>query len=115
MLGEGQDESVVKVVVFVILVLVIILICHLIGKAIEKVAGLTVLGGVNRIFGAIFCLLKIALLFIAIASLAKSSLEAMQIPEPEWLSQSKLYALLNQAAEQILPFVKNMFSKIAVK
>ena len=114
-LGEGQDESVVKVVVFVILVLVIILICHLIGKAIEKVAGLTVLGGVNRIFGAIFCLLKIALLFIAIASLAKSSLEAMQIPEPEWLSQSKLYALLNQAAEQILPFVKNMFSKIAVK
>lgn len=111
-LGEGQNESVVKVVVFIVLVIVIILICHLLGKALEKVLGLTVLGGVNRLFGAIFCVLKIALLLIAIASLTKSSLEAMQIATPEYLSQSKIYALLLQAADQILPFVKEMFGKI---
>ena len=111
-LGEGQDESVVKVVVFIVLVIVIILICHLLGKALEKVLGLTVLGGVNRFFGAIFCLLKVALLLIAVASLTKSTLEAMQIATPDYLSQSKFYGLLNQAAEQILPFIKEMFSKI---
>lgn len=111
-LGEGQDESVVKVVVYIVLVLAIILICHLIGKGLEKVLGLTVLGGVNRFFGALFCLLKIAVLLIAIASLTESALQAMQIETPEYLAQSKFYALLNQAADKILPFIKEMFGKI---
>ena len=109
---KDGNESVIKVVVFIVLVVVIILICHLLGKALEKVFGLTVLGGVNRLFGAIFCLLKIALLLIALASLTKSSLEAMQIPVPEYLAQSKIYALLLQAADQIMPFVKDIFGKI---
>ncbi|MBR4802461.1 MAG: CvpA family protein [Bacteroidales bacterium] len=111
-LPEGNSEAVVKAVVFIVLVIIIIIICHLIGKAIEKVAGLTVLGGVNRLFGAIFCLLKIALLLVAVASLTKSALESMQIAQPEYLTQSKAYIFLNDIAEQILPFVKNMFSKM---
>ena len=38
---EDNSEAIVKAVVFVLLVIIIILICHLIGKGLEKVAGIT--------------------------------------------------------------------------
>ncbi|MBP5693736.1 MAG: CvpA family protein [Bacteroidales bacterium] len=110
---EDNSEAIVKAVVFVLLVIIIILICHLIGKGLEKVAGITVLGGVNRFFGAVFCLLKAALFLVALASLTENALQAMQVAPPEYLTQSKTYALLNQVADQILPFVKEIFAKIA--
>lgn len=111
-LGAEDSAATVKIVAFILLTVLIIIICHYIGKLLEKVMNLTILGGLNKFLGAIFCMAKVALIFIVVASLVKNGLQAMNVETPEILKTSKAYEYLNTAAEQILPFVKNIFQNL---
>ena len=111
--GAQDSASAVKIVSFILLVVVIIIVCHLLGKLLEKVMNLTVLGGLNKFLGAVFCVVKVALILVAVASLVDGALETMNVEVPEVLKASKAYAYLNAAADKIMPFVKQLFSNIS--
>jgi membrane protein required for colicin V production len=110
--GAEDSASAIKMGCFILLVVLIIIICHLLGKLMEKVMNLTILGGLNKFLGAVFCDLKVALILVAVAALVKNGLEAANVESPEVLGSSKAYAYLNSAAEHILPFIKQMFAKM---
>ena len=111
--GAQDSASAVKIVSFILLVVVIIIVCHLLGKLLEKVMNLTVLGGLNKFLGAVFCVVKVALILVAVASLVDGALETMNVEVPEVLKASKAYAYLNAAADKIMPFVRQLFSNIS--
>lgn len=111
--GAQDSASAIKIASFILIVVLIIIVCHLIGKLLEKVMNLTVLGGLNKFLGAVFCILKVALILVAVASLVDNGLETMNVEVPEVLKASKAYAYLNAAADKIMPFVKQMFANMA--
>ena len=112
LIGAQDSANAVKIITFVVLVILIIIICHYIGKLLEKVMNLTILGGLNKLLGAVFCILKVGLLFVAIISLINSGLQAANTEVPEVLKESKSYAYMNTAADNLMPFVKKIFSDI---
>ncbi len=111
-LGAQDSASAVRIVAFILLTVLIIIICHYIGKLLEKVIDLTILGGLNKFLGAVFCIAKVALILIVAASLVENGLEAMNVETPDILKTSKAYAYLNTAADNLMPFVKNLFKNL---
>ena len=111
-INAEDSESAVKIVTFILLIVLIIIICHLIGKGLEKVINLTILGGLNKFLGAVFCVLKVALILVALASLVENGLREMNVEEPQVLKQSQAYGYFNMVADKLVPFVKNIFPKL---
>lgn len=110
LLGAQDSENAVKIITFAVLFILIIIICHYIGKLLEKAFSLTIIGGLNKFLGAVFCVLKTAVILIAAASLIHSGIEAANIDVPEVLKDCKSYQLLNTAADNLLPYVKKIFN-----
>jgi len=105
-----NSANTVKIITFAVLVILIIIICHLIGKLLDKVTNMTILGGVNRVLGALFSVLKVMLILIVIVSLINNGLLSTEFEVPDIVKSSYSYQYLNQAADIIIPFVKDIFS-----
>ncbi len=111
-LPDDASDSIVRAVIFVLILILVIFICSWIGKIIDKAVKLTILSGINRILGAVFCLLKVGIILIALASLTGSVITVADIEPPAVLKQSSAYEYLNSVADNILPFIKNMFTNL---
>lgn len=101
--GENVSMSVIKIIVYALIVIAIIILCHLIGRVLDKVMKLTVLGAFNTIFGAVFCLAKVLFVLAVIASI----LDYCGI---EGLKESSAFRFLLKIADIVFPFIKRVFS-----
>ena len=110
--GDANTLAVTKVVVYIVLVVLIIFLCHFLGKILDKAISLTILGGLNKLLGAVFCLLKALVILVALASLTNSFLQTTGTPVPEYLQESISYPILNNIADKALPFVQNIFQNL---
>jgi membrane protein required for colicin V production len=96
------SENATKTASFVLTFLALLLITHLLAKALTKIASLMLLGGINKIFGVLFGVLKtVGLLALLLAYLAEHS------PLDQWVSQeqedpSKLYEPIKSAGQTLL-------------
>ena len=114
LLSFGPDQKIaVNVVTFIVLLILIVIGCHLLARLIEKGVKKTALGTMNRVFGAVFCLIKIVVLLMALASLAHSGIETANVETPKFLAESQGYSLLYGWANSILPFIKALFANLA--
>lgn len=107
--GSSEASGIIKIVVYILLVILIIILCHFIGKLLDKVMKLTVLGTFNTILGAIFGLFKVLFILAVLASLINYSFEAMDLGGLEPLRKSEAFRLLLKIADFIFPFLKNLF------
>ena len=96
------SENATKTASFVLTFLSLLILTHLFAKALTKVASLMLLGGINKIFGVLFGVLKTAaLLALLLAYLSQhSSLD-------RWVSQEKdapsvLYEPIKSAGQSLL-------------
>lgn len=102
------SEQVLRIVAFALIFIIVIIGLALLGKLLEAAIKLVMLGWVNRLLGAVFAIIK-WLLVMGLIILAFNALnENFQLIKPENMSGSKLYPLLNEFANAVFPYLKNL-------
>lgn len=104
------SEQVLKVVAFTLILILVFLILAAIGKALEGVFRLVMLGWLNKLLGVVFALIKTGLV-VGLAIMAFDSLNATFnfVKEPV-LAESVLYPPLRKIAYEVFPYIKDMLT-----
>lgn len=104
------SEQVLKIVAFALILVFVFLALGLLGKLLESVLKLVMLGWINRLLGVVFSLMK-AFLIIGLVIIAFNSLNSsFGIVNPEVISDSVLYGPLKNLADAVFPYIKNMLT-----
>lgn len=109
--GGEHSLDIIKIVVYVVLLIIIVILCKLLGKLLDKVFNLTILGVVNKVLGAVFCLLKVILILAVVASLINYIGETMSLDSVKNLKESQSFSYLLQVSDKVLPYLKSMLYK----
>lgn len=104
------SEQVLKVVAFTLILVAVFLVLAALGKALEGIIRLVMLGWLNKLLGVVFSLLK-CLLILGLIVLAFNSLNStIQLIKPEYLADSILYGPIRDLANSVFPYVKEMIT-----
>ena len=106
----SASEQVLKIVAFAIILLAVFLALAAIGKLIEGMFKLVMLGWLNKLLGVVFALLKAALI-VGLIIIAFTSLnETFHFVKEVTLNESVLYPPLKKIAFDVFPYLKDMLS-----
>ena len=104
------SEQIIRIVAFALVLIGAFVILGLVGKALESILKLTLLGWLNKLLGMVFSALKviliIGLVFISFHTVAVSS----GIVNPEIIHSSTLYGPISDIANSVFPYIKNILS-----
>ncbi|WP_149304296.1 CvpA family protein [Pareuzebyella sediminis] len=90
------EERYVNIAAFVITFLAIVFIVHIAARLLTKIANLAMLGLLNKIAGAIFGALKVAIILGALLIFFERVNESADVVENETMNQSVLYRPLKE-------------------
>ena len=110
LLGPSVPEGTVRIIVYIILAVLFIILFNWLGRLLEKVMNLTILGGLNKVLGAVFSLLKAVVVAMIIASIIDQSPESLGLSKCAFIKESKIYPILVHQAELFFPFIKSLFA-----
>ena len=97
------DESMIQLVAFAGTFLIILVALIFLGKAMTKIAETLALGFFNKIVGAIFGLLKYALILSVVLLVFDQVNASMKFTEKEKISSSVLYDPVKNLAPSLFP------------
>lgn len=104
------SEQVLKVVAFALILIVVFLVLAALGKALEGMFRLVMLGWLNKLLGVVFALLKTGLI-VGLAIMAFSSLnDTFKFVQESVLNESVLYPPLKKLAFEVFPYLKDMLT-----
>ena len=104
------SEQVLKIIAFALILVVVFIVLGLLGRLLESILKIVMLGWINKLLGLLFSLLK-AVLIIGLIILAFSSLNSsIGLVKPEVIGSSALYEPVKDIAEAIFPYIKNMLT-----
>ena len=104
------SEQVLKIIAFALILVVVFIVLGLLGRLLESILKIVMLGWINKLLGLLFSLLK-AVLIIGLIILAFSSLNSsIGLVKPEVIEGSALYEPVKDIAEAIFPYIKNMLT-----
>jgi len=106
------SEPIMHVIAFVVIMIVTVLIFRLIGKGVEAIVKLVLLGWLNKLLGIVFAVLKIGLILGLIIIVFNTINSQVGIVKEEVLSSSVLYEPLKNLAYSIFPYFKELLTKI---
>lgn len=100
------SDQVLKVISFIIILIVVVLVLYLVGKLLEKMLKLVMLGWMDKLLGVILSLLK-GLVVIGLLIVVFNSLNTnFHLVADEKLEGSVLYPALKDATYTIFPYLK---------
>ena len=103
-------QNTLHIILFAVIFILVVILAHLIGKGIESIAKLSLLGWVNRLLGFLFGALKaIVILGVVVYAINYLNNSFNLIPK-EILSNSKGYGFLLHFTKEFFPFLHNLFS-----
>jgi membrane protein required for colicin V production len=104
------SEQAMKVISFAVILTAVFLILGLIGRMLEGLFNLVMLGWLNRLLGVAFsaikCLLVLGLLVVVFNSINAT----FGFVKPEALADSVLYPVVKDTADTIFPYLKTIFT-----
>lgn len=104
------SEQVIKIVSFALVLVAVFIVLGLLGKALEGILKLVMLGWLNRLLGVVFSLAK-CVLILGLVVLAFNSLNAtFGLVKPSVMSDSVLYPVIKDLADAVFPYLKNLLS-----
>ena len=104
------SEQVLKLVSFAIVMIVVFIILGLIGKLLDGIIKLVMLGWINRLLGAAFALAK-AILILGLLMLVFNSLNAnFNFVDPQVIEESVLYPILKGISDTVFPYLKSIIT-----
>ncbi|MCF1190480.1 CvpA family protein [Mangrovimonas sp. AS39] len=99
------EENTISIVAFAITFLIIVLAIALAGKALTKLADFAALGILNRLLGAIFGGLKIALILSALLVIYGKYNDTIDLGQEEHMKDSVLYEPVRSLLPTIFPII----------
>ena len=104
------SDQVLKLVSFGIILVLVFLALAALGKALEGVFKLVMLGWLNKLLGVVFALLKTGLI-VGLVIMAFSSLnDNFKFVQESVLNESILYPPLKKIAFEVFPYLKDMLT-----
>lgn len=105
-----MSQQTLHIIMFAVIFIAVLVLAHFLGKLIEGLVKLSMLGWLNRILGLLFGAMK-AIVILSVAVYAVNWLNGMfHIIPQDFLDNSKGYGLLATFAKEFFPFLHNMFS-----
>ncbi|TAJ15165.1 CvpA family protein [Marinilabiliaceae bacterium JC017] len=104
-LSEYLQSGYIGLIAFFVTFLLIVVGVHLVAKMVDKMIKALALGPVNRIFGALFSLLKYAFIVSVLLSVFNSFDRSFKVIPDEQKESSKLYEPLSLLAPTIFPYL----------
>ncbi len=95
------DERYINIAAFVITFVIIVLAVHLLGKFLTKIADFAMLGLLNKIAGALFGALKVAVIVGALLVFIDRANNSLGLVKNETVQQSVLYEPIKEIGEFI--------------
>lgn len=106
------SEQVLKVVAFALILVLVFLALAALGKMLEGMFKLVMLGWLNKLLGVIFALLKTGLI-VGLVIMAFSSLnDNFRFVQESVLDESVLYPPLKKLAFEVFPYLKDMLTLV---
>ena len=104
------SEQVLKLVAFALILVVVFLALAALGKVLEGMFKLVMLGWFNKLLGLVFALLKTGLI-VGLAIIAFNSLnETFNFVQESVLNESVLYPPLKKLAYEVFPYLKDLLT-----
>lgn len=109
-LGDAFDvsEKIMPLISFAITFIAIVVVVFMLAKMLQKIINMVALGFINRAAGALFGMLKFALIMSVIINFANIINNQINFIEPEMKNSSILYEPTEKVAQIIIPALKNI-------
>jgi membrane protein required for colicin V production len=104
------SEQVLKLVAFAIILIVVFLVLAALGKMLEGVFRLVMLGWLNKLLGVLFALLKTALIVGLLIITFTSVNDTFKFVQESVLNESVLYPPLKKLAFEVFPYLKEILT-----
>ena len=102
-------NTIIDILSFTIIFILVVLVVTFVGRLVEGIVKIILLGWLNRLLGVIFAVIKYALIFSVIIYLL-SALDSIYDFLPDNLTgESKLYVALESFAPKVFPHIKQLF------
>ena len=104
------SEQVLRLVAFALILVLVFLVLAALGKMLEGVIKLVMLGWLNKLLGVVFALLKTGLI-VGLVIMAFSSLnDSFKFVQESVLNESIMYPPLKKLAFEVFPYLKDMLT-----
>lgn len=103
-------EQALKITSFCLIFLGVIIVLLILGKLMEKVIKLIMLGWLNRLLGAVLSLLKWILVMGIVVIAFNAVNKSLGLVKPETIAQSHLYQMLMDIADTVFPYLKKLLT-----
>ena len=100
--------TVLHIIAFALILTIVMLVLPLIGKAIEKVVKLAMLGWLNKLLGIVFALLKAVLIIGLVIIIFDAIYNLIPFVSSDTLNESVLYNPIKSIANTVFPFLKEL-------
>lgn len=99
------NEKTVNITAFAITFIVIVMVIALAGKALTKLADFAALGLINKVLGAVFGTLKIAVILSVVLIIFDSMNKALPFTDEDSIEESMLYQPIKDLVPAIFPII----------
>ena len=103
-------EHTLYVIAFIVIMIIVIIIGHFLGKGIESIVKISMLGWLNRLLGVVFAALKTIVILSIIVYLIDYINGAWHIFPGQYTGGSKCYQALGKIAANLFPYLKGFFN-----
>ena len=102
------SEQALKLTAFALILVAVFILLGLIGKALDGIIKLIMLGWLNKLLGVAFSLAK-CILGLGLLTLVFNSLNtSFELVKPEVLNDSTLYPIIKDIADNVFPYIKSL-------
>lgn len=107
----NASESAVKAISFALIIIAVCICVNLIGKVLEKIFSIAMLGWINRLLGAVLSVVGTILLIGALLSMIEYVNQTwfILIPE-ETMNESQTIGIIKDISQSIFPYLNKLFS-----
>ena len=99
----------IKVISFAAIFIVVALVLNLVGKLLEKVLNIAMLGWLNRLLGLVVALATSALVIGTLVYLVNSANSLINFIPEEKIAESRFYKPLLEFVQTVFPYLKSLF------
>ena len=104
------SEQVLRLTAFALILVVVFVVLGMIGKLLEGIIKLIMLGWMNKLLGVAFAILKCVLGLGFLAMVFTSVNESWHLVKPEVLNDSVLYPIIKDIADNVFPYLKSLLT-----
>ena len=106
-----MSEFWAKAVSFILIFFAVALILSLLGKMVEKILKITMLGWLNKLLGVVMTFILFALVLSVIVYFVDSANNLLEFIPKEKLEESRFYPALLQLSQEVFPHFKELFTQ----